>query len=111
MPEHPTITVKVELPQILAADGDPAMKVLGDVIRERGSQVEKWGEQLEHSDSFWTVILVEEVGEAAAETWGMAYDEVTPEATRALYFEVVQCAAVAVAWAESLRKRRPECFG
>ena len=92
-----------------------------DVARERLRQVEKWGEQ-NHPDGTggsnteilvqlardaadsaakagkltWLDILREETEEAAA--------EVDPEKLRA---ELVQVAAVAVAWIEHIDRRRP----
>ncbi len=92
-----------------------------DVARERLRQVEKWGEQNhpdgtggEHAEFLvdvsrfacenarkagtltWLDILREETEEAAA--------EVDPEKLRA---ELVQVAAVAVAWIEHIDRRRP----
>lgn len=63
------------------------------------NQDKKWGEQ-NHRDSTWLAILSEEVGEAAkAILEGKNLDE-----------EVVQIAAVAVAWEESrMRGKKCEC--
>jgi len=70
--------------------------VLDLVEVERRSQDEKWGEQ-NHGDGYWLAILVEEVGEAAK-----ALCERTPVES-----EVLQVAAVAVAWLECISRRRP----
>lgn len=67
-----------------------------DLIREeRAAQDEKWGPQ-QHNLSDWLAILVEEVGEFAAEgarEWPSCQDALA---------EVVQVAAVATAIAEQL---------
>ena len=69
-------------------------------LSERASQEEKWGEQIHHSDEYWTVILAEEFGEVAREV----YEKNTPK----LYNELIQCGAVCMAWAEAIQKRNME---
>lgn len=94
-------------------------RTLIQVLQERRSQDEKWGEQ-NHPDGTdtafykeyadrnreateeaaregyltWTHILLEEVGEACAE-----------EDTAALRAELIQVAAVATAWVEAIDRR------
>jgi hypothetical protein len=106
--------------RIAAAD----TKVLGEIAAERARQDEKWGEQ-NHPDGTgdypeiidadvarmacegaaeggyldWLHILREEVAEAFAES--------APDKLRA---ELVQVAAVAVAWVEAIDRRTPHAL-
>lgn len=70
-----------------------------DLIRtERMRQDKKWGEQ-NHPDLYWLGILVEEVGElsrAIIEGWAWEKDRDR---------ELIQVAAVAVAWKEAIGRR------
>lgn len=77
-------------------------KVLFDIEDERKRQVEKFGVQ-NHAPQWWLAILGEEVGEAnkAALESHFAFDG-TNKNVIDLYGEVIQCAAVAIAFAESL---------
>lgn len=68
--------------------------VLLAVAGERARQDAKWGEQ-NHDDLYWLGILTEEVGEVA---------RATIEGT-ANHAEIVQVAAVAVAWIECQLRR------
>lgn len=71
--------------------------ILVAVSNERAAQDAKWGEQ-NHRDSVWMAILAEEVGEAAkAVLEGKDLEK-----------ELIQVAAVAVAWHES-RWRGKKC--
>ena len=65
---------------------------------ERQRQDEKWGVQ-NHDNKTWLTILMEEVGEAAQET---LRDD--PELVMLLVEEIVQVAAVAEAWLESIAR-------
>lgn len=74
--------------------------VLSDIDGERGRQNAKWGEQ-NHTDPLWLAIATEELGEAAQEvlteefgTAGNGHGD--------LREELVQCAAVLVAWIECI---------
>ena len=69
-------------------------------LSERESQENKWGEQMHHSDEYWTVILAEEFGEVAREVY--------EQNTSKLYGELIQCGAVCMAWAEAIQKRNME---
>jgi NTP pyrophosphatase (non-canonical NTP hydrolase) len=69
---------------------------LQDIMEERERQARKWGEQ-DHHDLYWLGILTEEVGEAAKAL--IENDQPAAEA------ELVQCAAVLVAWLECRRRR------
>lgn len=80
-------------------------RVLDEVAYERGRQDARWGEQ-NHSPALWNLTLGEEVGEVAAE---LTKSEVPPveddDRLRRLTWarmELVQVAAVAVAFIESL---------
>ena len=81
-----------------------------DLVKmERLKQDAKWGEQ-NHCDLKWLSILAEEFGEVAR-----AVTEDNPAKER-LYshealvenieVELIQCAAVCVAWIESIRRRK-----
>jgi hypothetical protein len=74
--------------------------VLKDVACERREQDAKWGVQ-DHSDIEWSAILGEEIGEACEQVlrghFGGRADALT-----LLREELVQCAAVAVAWIECI---------
>ena len=74
--------------------------VLEQVLAERERQDIKWGDQTHNSDSHWTVILTEELGEVAREV----YEKNEPD----MYTEIIQCAAVCFAWAEAYLKRTNE---
>ena len=69
--------------------------VMEDILAEREFQDNKWGDQVKHTNALWNVIATEEVGEAAREIY---------ENGTKLYHEVIQCAAVYMAWAEALRR-------
>lgn len=72
-------------------------KVLIDVHQERVAQDVKWGDQSQHPDVLWNTILTEEMGEAA--------NAVLEHDLEGLREELIQIAAVAVAWAEALDVR------
>ena len=72
-------------------------RVLHDVLGERKRQDDKWGDQLYNTNERWNVIGVEEVGEVAKSILDRDKD-------MHLYEEIVQVAAVYVAWAESLQR-------
>jgi len=67
------------------------------IADERDRQDTKWGEQ-NHSDERWLAILTEEVGEASR--------DILEDKPDSLEVELQQVAAVAVAWLESIRRRR-----
>jgi NTP pyrophosphatase (non-canonical NTP hydrolase) len=70
-------------------------KILSDVDMERDRQMEKWGEQ-RHPATYWVCILTEEVGEVAQ---ACISDKAMIDDLRQ---ELVQTAAVAVAWLECI---------
>lgn len=76
-----------------------AKRVIADVLEERARQDAKWGEQ-NHDILFWLAVLMEEVGEAAAEAQRIpAWED---HRRRLFREEMVQVAAVAVAILECL---------
>ena len=79
--------------------------ILDRIAEERRRQVAKWGEQ-HHSDPAWVCILAEEVGEAAQCVCKTCVGPVNPrevaEFETSLQLEIVQIAAVSVAWLECL---------
>lgn len=91
--------------KLIPLNKDTLDAVLDEVRAERGSQERKWGPQ-NHDDFPWLSILVEEVGEAA-----MAVNEANFEGGSNygnyadLRAELVQCAAVCIAWVEAIDRR------
>lgn len=98
---------------------DKVVSVLGEVAVERARQDEKWGEQ-NHPDgtgrggSRDRADLTREVCQRAARegtcTWKLILDEEVAEAMaelepQRLRAELIQVAAVAVAWAEAIDRR------
>lgn len=77
--------------------------VLVDVVAERERQDVKWGVQ-DHNDYVWNAILGEEVGEVSQALIDHQFKGAEFKDARA---ELVQVAAVAVAWIEAIDRRRP----
>ena len=72
-----------------------AFEIIMDfVAAERRTQDKKWGSQHDLTTSTWACILMEEVGEAA--------EAILEDNPMGLFTEIIQIAAVAVAWAESI---------
>tara|TARA_R110000824_G_scaffold41051_2_gene122498 strand:+ start:1439 stop:1696 length:258 start_codon:yes stop_codon:yes gene_type:complete len=71
--------------------------VLEAVLGERERQDILWGDQLGHSDAWWTVISAEENGEVAR----AVYEQDVPHT----YIEIIQACAVYFAWAEAILRR------
>ena len=74
-------------------------QIISDIIFERVAQDTKWGDQVDNTDHLWTAILAEEFGEAAKEVLE------TGAMNGKLRYELIQCAAVCVAWIEALDRR------
>ena len=70
--------------------------VIQDVLNERTRQNDIWGDQVQNTSDRWNVIAVEEVGEVARSIY--------EEDDLNLYKEIIQTAAVYVAWAEAIRR-------
>jgi NTP pyrophosphatase (non-canonical NTP hydrolase) len=73
------------------------MDPLQRVLEERARQDRKWGEQ-NHRDLRWLPILTEESGEVSK-----AINEEKPDQVEK---ELVQVAAVAIAWLECIERNR-----
>lgn len=76
------------------------------ILAERVRQDQKWGEQ-NHPPIEWLAILTEEVGELAKEVNEHRWRE-RPDSLAKLRAELVQVAAVAVAWLECLDRAAKE---
>ena len=72
-------------------------KVLENVLAERERQDSIWGDQRDNTDDMWALIAREELGEVAK--------DINDNKLGSAYTEIIQVAAVMVAWAESLRRR------
>ncbi|WP_336786590.1 hypothetical protein [Paenibacillus sp. MMO-177] len=81
--------------------------VLLDVLKERVRQLGKFGHQRHKNPGVWLAILGEEFGEvcqAAGPVMGLGTGK--PTDADDLYTELIQVAAVAVAWAEQIAEER-----
>lgn len=99
-----------KLRELLVTDGDAIRSLLEEVHTERKRQIRKWGVQ-HHPHADWSLILSEEMGEAAEEAnelhfRGHVVDQETHERrTRNLRKELIEVAAVALAWVEDIDTR------
>ena len=71
-------------------------KIIDEIIEERLRQNKKWGNHRQLDNRTWLTILVEEVGEVAHAD--LEHDQ------EDLIKELVQCAAVTIAWLENRMK-------
>lgn len=82
--------------------------ILGEILDERHNQDEKWGEQ-NQDDPMWACILMEEVGETTQAIFDRTqciYSEGTYDTfSDKIREELIQVAAVAVAWLECIDRR------
>lgn len=78
----------------------PLDGVLSEVRAERGRQDAKWGEQ-NHNDFVWGAILGEEVGEAQQQALWLHFEKGEGDVRG----ELIQAAAVIVAWIECIDRR------
>jgi len=79
-------------------------KVIELIVGERIRQDVKWGEQ-NHPDLYWLGILMEEVGEVAKAVIEKAANVREEKcAKEVVHLELVQVAAVAVAWLECIER-------
>jgi hypothetical protein len=77
--------------------------IFAAIRAERKAQDDRWGAEHDPGDGFLLAVLVEELGEVARELnepWP------APAIGRLLRSELVQVAAVAVAWLETLERRQ-----
>ena len=81
-------------------------RVLDHIRAERERQVAQYGD-VRHDDALWRLVLTGEVGEAAQTALRNYLDEHPrmAEDHQALYDELIQVAAVVVAWAETVYRR------
>ena len=90
----------------------PAMNSLAqamkDLLDERVRQVAWWGVEVGKPDAAFHLVLAEEVGEAARAVLAIDPDATPEDLNRleALYGEVVQAAAVSIAWLEEISRCR-----
>ena len=78
------------------------MSIYADMQSERSRQDAKWGIQ-RHKHGTWQLILSEEVGEVAQAALAEMFDKNRTEKQRGeLRSELIQVAAVAVAWIEHI---------
>lgn len=75
--------------------------ILAEVVDERISQDEKWGEQ-NHDPVWWSAILTEEVGEVAQAALKLRFGADYEKRLAHYREECVQVAAVAVAMIECI---------
>lgn len=71
------------------------------ISTERDKQDVKWGEQRQHPNEIWNLILGEEVGEVNEAVLDLIFNNGTVTALRD---ELVQVAAVAICWLETFNK-------
>lgn len=79
------------------------ISIVEEILLERMRQDRKWGEQ-NHSRIEWLGILSEEIGEAAKEVVDIHFSA-SGDPTN-LRYELVQCAAVIVAWLECDKRNK-----
>jgi len=77
------------------------MSPIFDILHERTLQDKKWGEQ-NHDDFTWLTVLSEEVGEVAKASLHDKFGGIEAGNVRN---ELVQVAAVALAWIECIDRR------
>ena len=70
-------------------------RIVYEILQERKKQDMKWGDQSHHPNLYWLGILVEEVGEVA---------KALIEDDDNWRYELVQVAAVALSWLETLER-------
>jgi len=90
------------MPETDIATVDSQQAVIDLILDERNSQDAKWGDQSGHSDFVWLGILMEEVGEAAK---CALHNLFGGKESGRLTTELVQVAAVSVAWIEAIYSR------
>lgn len=88
--------------------------IMQEILEERKKQDEKWGEQ-NHSPEIWSLILTEEVGEAAQAMLEAHFNAQVSQRKRGdsrwddARSELIQVAAVAVAMIASLDRNQRSC--
>lgn len=74
--------------------------ILDELRRERAAQDRKFGDQGHKGIAEWHAILAEEAGEVSKEVCEVLHGDTSTERMLALRAELVQTAAVALAWLE-----------
>lgn len=83
---------------------DAIEMILNEVHVERERQNAKWGVQ-EHDHGIWSLILTEEVGEAAQEALNVLFSDDAASINR-LREELIHTAAVACQWIEYIDRHQ-----
>jgi len=98
------ITSATELPISIFTDAEyeRMAKIFSNILSERKRQQVKWGDQSGNLNVVWSTILTEEVGEAAKAVLQLDFEH--GDTREELRNELIQVAAVAVAWVEALDK-------
>ena len=78
--------------------GDLMGEIFDAIRAERAAQDAKWGDQSGNSQGRWLVIMMERLGELARVLLNSTLEDARPE--------LIQVAAVAVAWLEALEPRK-----
>lgn len=94
--ENKALQQEVERLSQPAQVDDMQVQILEEIMKERERQQELWGDQ-HNSDERWTLVLSEETGEVSK--------SLIEQDGKNVDVELVQCAAVIVAWLEDRRTR------
>lgn len=86
---------------VTVVDLENRVAIMAAIEEERDRQDKKWGQQ-NHADYTWLAILSEEIGEAAQAT---LHTEFGGRAAGTVEYELIQAAAVIVAWLECIDRR------
>ena len=84
-------------------------RVMDAIATERQRQIDKWGRYKDMPPPTWLMILGEEFGEACAAAHDTLYDVAGKADEDHLDAELVQVAAVAIAWLEERRLGMSMC--
>lgn len=96
----PTTVIELAHQSLRNAPTNDQMDILSQIMIERKSQDLKWGIR-NHDNWMWLGILMEEVGEVATAILNVWNGK---EGNREIIKEIVQVAAVAIAWLECIKR-------
>ena len=85
-------------------------RVLDAIVKERQRQIDKWGRYKDMPPPVWLMVLGEEFGEACAAAHDTLYDDSNKGDEDHLEAELVQVAAVAIAWLEERKLGMSLCL-
>ena len=85
-------------------------RVLDAIVKERQRQIDKWGRYKDMPPPVWLMVLGEEFGEACAAAHDTLYDDGNTGDEDHLDAELVQVAAVAIAWLEERKLGMSLCL-